>query len=275
MGVDTADLLWAVGLGLVQGITEFVPVSSSAHLLLIPEFLGADNEVLRSLDFSVALHLGTALAISAAMAPGWWRLLRAAARPQYDHGNRRRARAMLAAIVLASAFTGIAGILLEELAESTFREPALVATVLVVGGLLMYLADRSPASPGRARFRNLVLAGSAQVLALVPGVSRSGAIFTVARYLGLDRRSAIDYAFLLMAPVVIGAAIYRLPGLVDSGGIGGDDLALYAIGILSAAGSGYLVARALPGLVARSGVAGFCAYRVLLGAVVLVRLALA
>ena len=275
MGVDPADLLWAVGLGLVQGITEFVPVSSSAHLLLIPELLGTDNKVLQSLDFSVALHLGTAVAISAAMAPAWWRLVSSAVGSENGGGNRPRARAMLAAIVLASAFTGVAGILLEDLAESTFREPALVATVLLVGGLLMYLADRSPGSPGRSDFRNLILAGSAQVLALVPGVSRSGAIFTVARYLGLDRRSAIEFAFLLMAPVVIGAAIYRLPGLIESPGIGGEDLALYAVGILSAAGSGYLVARALPGLVARSGVAGFCAYRVLLGAVVLVRLAVA
>ena len=275
MGVDPADLLWAVGLGLVQGITEFVPVSSSAHLLLIPELLGADNKVLQSLDFSVALHFGTAVAISAAMAPAWWRLVSSAVGSENGGGNRPRARAMLAAIVLASAFTGVAGILLEDLAESTFREPALVATVLLVGGLLMYLADRSPGSPGRSDFRNLILAGSAQVLALVPGVSRSGAIFTVARYLGLDRRSAIEFAFLLMAPVVIGAAIYRLPGLIESPGIGGEDLALYAVGILSAAGSGYLVARALPGLVARSGVAGFCAYRVLLGAVVLVRLAVA
>ena len=275
MGVDPADLLWAVGLGLVQGITEFVPVSSSAHLLLIPELLGTDNKVLQSLDFSVALHLGTAVAISAAMAPAWWRLVSSAVGSENGGGNRPRARAMLAAIVLASAFTGVAGILLEDLAESTFREPALIATVLLVGGLLMYLADRSPGSPGRSDFRNLILAGSAQVLALVPGVSRSAAIFTVARYLGLDRRSAIEFAFLLMAPVVIGAAIYRLPGLIESPGIGGEDLALYAVGILSAAGSGYLVARALPGLVARSGVAGFCAYRVLLGAVVLVRLAVA
>ena len=275
MGVDPADLSWAVGLGLVQGITEFVPVSSSAHLLLIPELLGADNKVLQSLDFSVALHLGTAAAISAAMAPAWWRLVSSAVGSENGGGNRPRARAMLAAIALASAFTGVAGVLLEDLAESTFREPALVATVLLVGGLLMYLADRSPGSPGRSDFRNLALAGSAQVLALVPGVSRSGAIFTVARCLGLDRRSAIEFAFLLMAPVVIGAAIYRLPGLIDGPGIGGEDLALYAVGILSAAGSGYLVARALPGLVARSGVAGFCAYRVLLGAVVLVRLAVA
>ena len=199
MGVDPADLLWAVGLGLVQGITEFVPVSSSAHLLLIPELLGVDNKVLHSLDFSVALHLGTAVAISAAMAPAWWRMVSSAVGSENGGGNRPRARAMLAAIVLASAFTGVAGILLEDLAESTFREPALVATVLLVGGLLMYLADRSPGSPGRSDFRNLILAGSAQVLALVPGVSRSGAIFTVARYLGLDRRSAIEFAFLLMA----------------------------------------------------------------------------
>lgn len=267
-------MLWAIGLGVVQGITEFVPVSSSAHLLLIPDLLGVESRVLRSLDFSVALHLGTALAISAAMGPAWWRLLTAAARPAAGGGRRRGARAMLAAIVLASALTGIAGILVEDLAESAFREPALVATVLVVGGLLMYLADRAPGSPDRSRFLSLALAGSAQVLALVPGVSRSGAIFTVARYLGLDRRSAIDFAFLLMAPVVIGAAIYRLPGLIDSPDLGSQDLTLFAAGIFSAAGSGYLVARALPGLIARSGVAGFCIYRVLLGAVVLARLAI-
>ncbi len=275
MGAESADLFWAVGLGVVQGVTEFVPVSSSAHLLLLPELLGAENRVLHSLDFSVALHLGTALAISAAMAPAWCRLLRAAARPREESDKRPGARAMLAAIVLASAVTGIVGVLVEDLAESAFREPALVAAVLIVGGLLMYLADRTPASPDRSGFRNLVLAGTAQVLALVPGVSRSGAIFSVARFLGMDRRGAIEFAFLLMAPIVVGAAIYRLPGLLESPEFGGADLSLYAVGILSAAGSGYLVARALPGLIARSGVAGFCLYRVLLGAAVLVRLAIA
>lgn len=269
------ELFWAFGLGVIQGITEFVPVSSSAHLLLIPDLLGVESQVLHSLDFSVALHLGTALAITAAMAPAWWRLLRTAAQPAASSGHRSGARAMLAAIILASALTGIAGILVEDLAESTFREPALVAVVLVVGGLLMFVADRSPGTPDRSRFLNLALAGSAQILALVPGVSRSGAIFTVARYMGLDRRSAIDFAFLLMAPVVIGAAIYRLPGFLASPDLSGGDLSLYAVGVLSAGVSGYLVARALPGLIARSGVAGFCVYRVLLGGVVLVRLATA
>ena len=275
MGVDPAELMWAIGLGIVQGITEFVPVSSSAHLLLIPDLFGAENRVLRSLDFSVALHLGTALAISAAMAPAWWRLIRSAARPESGRGKRPGARAMLAAIVVASVVTGIAGILVEDLAESAFREPALVASVLVVGGLLMFLADRLPDGPDRSRFLSLVLAGTAQVLALVPGVSRSGAIFTAARCLGMDRRNAIDFAFLLMAPVVIGAAAYRLPALIGSPDFGEADVALYAVGILSAAGSGYLVARALPGFIARSGVAAFCIYRVLLGAVVLFRLAVA
>ena len=275
MGVDLADYLWAIGLGIVQGITEFVPVSSSAHLLLLPDLLGVENPLLRSLDFAVALHVGTALAISAAMAPAWWRLLRAAARPETTPGDRPGPRAMLTAIVLASALTGVAGIMVEDLAESVFRNPALAASVLIAGGLLMYLADRSPGSPGRARFLNLALAGSAQILALVPGVSRSGAIFTVARYLGLDRRSAIDFAFLLMAPVVIGAAVYRLPGLVGSPEFGGGDLALYAAGTISAGIVGYLVARTLPGLVARSGVAGFCVYRVLLGGAVLLRLLIA
>ena len=274
MGTDLVDLIWAIGLGIVQGITEFAPVSSSAHLLLLPELLGVENELLRSLDFSIALHLGTAVAISAAMAPAWWNLLLGAARGDPSGGTFARPRAVLAAIVLASAVTGGVGIAVEDLAESAFRAPLLSAIALIAGALLMYLADRSPGSPDRSRFARLALAGSAQVLALVPGVSRSGAIFSAARYLGLDRRSAIDFAFLLMAPVVVGAAIYRLPSLATGPGLGEGDLPLYAAGVISAGLSGFLVARHLPDLIARSGVAGFCAYRVVLGSLVLVRLAI-
>ncbi len=275
MGVDLADLLWAVGLGLIQGITEFVPVSSSAHLLLIPHLFGVENQLLSSLDFAVALHLGTAIAISAAMAPAWLSLIRAALRPASDPVERSRPRAMLAAIIIASVITASVGILVEDLAESVLRNPALAAAALVVGAVLMFLADRRAGDSDRGRFWTLALAGSAQLLALLPGVSRSGAVFSAARYLGLDRRGAINFTFLLMAPIVLGAAAYRLPDLVGNQDLGGIDWALFGAGVLSATVSGFVVARALPDIVARFGVASFCFYRVLVGGLVLARLAFA
>ena len=274
MGVDSADLLWAVGLGLIQGITEFVPVSSSAHLLLVPHLFGVENELLHSLDFAVALHLGTAIAISAAMAPAWWNLMRAARNPNPEQGPWGQPRTVLAAIAAASVLTGLVGIALADLAETAFREPVLAAGALVVGALLMFAADRRGGRARHDRFWKLGLAGSVQVLALLPGVSRSGAIFAAARFIGLDRRQAIDFAFLLMAPVVIGAAAYRLPDLILGQGLSSVDWLLFGVGVLSATASGFVVARLLPQLVGRYGVAGFCVYRVLLGVVVLAQLML-
>ena len=275
MDVEVADLLWAIALGLVQGVTEFVPVSSSAHLLLLPHLLGAENPLLTSLDFAVALHLGTAIAISAAMAPAWLGLVRAAARPPPRTPGGPQPRNILAAIVVASVVTGIVGVLAEDLTESVLRDPALAAAALLIGALLMFLADRRAGNPNRGRFWSLTLAGSTQVLAPMPGVSRSGAIFSAARYFGLDRRRAIDFAFLMMAPVVLGAAAYRLPDLAFGQELGAVDWLLFGAGVLSATVSGYVVARALPDLVARFGVASFCLYRVLLGGLVLTRLAFA
>ncbi len=269
MNIDSADLIWAIVLGLIQGATEFMPVSSSAHLLLVPRLFGVSNQLLNSLTFALALHLGTAIAIAAAIAPAWISLLRAAAGPASAsrHSDRRR----LAAVVLATAFTGVAGILLEQAAETVLRSAAVAGSALIIGAVFMYLADRWAGSERPTTFWRLALSGCAQAIALVPGVSRSGAIFTFARWLGLDRRAAIEYAFLLMAPIVIGAAVYRLPDLLAQN-LGGDGWILLAAGVASATGSGFLVAKWLPGFVAKHGVGGFCAYRIVIGLIVLTNL---
>ncbi len=270
MPTDGTDLIWAVLLGLIQGITEFVPVSSSAHLLLLPQVFGVEHKLLNSLDYSIALHLGTAIAITAAMAPAWIRLLRSGLGPEVGRSKTRRGdRKVIAAIAVATLVTGGAGVILSEAAGGVLRNPALAGGALLVGGILLFLADRSKRGGANLNFWRLAITGSAQILALIPGVSRSGAIYAVGRYLGMGRAAAIEFAFLLMAPTVVGAALYRLPTLITGDELGGDGIGLLAAGVITATGSGFLVARQLPRYIAGRGVGAFCLYRIVLGAIVM------
>ncbi len=259
----------AVVYGIVQGLGEFLPISSSAHLILLPWVLGWKDP---GLTFDVALHLGTLVALVAYFWRDLLRLARALAasvieRKVGDDPERRLAWG----IALASVPGAVAGLLLEEYAESALRAPALIAGTLIGMALLLHAADRF--CPRRKRLGELTLGdtfliGVAQALALVPGVSRSGATISAARALGATRDAAARFSFLLSAPIVVGAGLLKTREMI----VGRLD-ATFLAGVLTSAVVGYLAIRYLLVYVRTRDYAVFVYYRVALGLAVLALLA--
>ena len=202
--------LQAIVLGVVQGLGEFLPISSSGHLVVVPWLLGWPEH---GLSFDVALHVGTLAAVLYAFFDDWRRLIAAglrgvlARRPFADPDSR-----LLWLLAMASIPGAVAGVLLEHRAESVFRSPALVAAAMALMGLVLLAADRSARGTADARgvtVRDALLIGVSQALAIIPGVSRSGATISMALFLGYRREEAARFSFLLATPIVIGAAALK------------------------------------------------------------------
>jgi len=258
--------LHAFVLGILQGLGEFLPISSSGHLIAVPWLLGWPDS---GLAFDVALHLGTLAAVAAAFWKDWVRLLTAgvkgvvSGKPLADPDSR-----LLFYIALATVPGAIAGKLLEEWAESTFRSPALVAVMMALMGVVLWVADRrANRVPGdeHVSLRDALLIGFAQALALVPGTSRSGATISMALFLGMRREAAARFSFLLALPITAGAALLKVPHLFRAGGETGPVL----IGMLAAAVSGFLAIRFLLSYVRTRDYLPFVVYRFAFAAVVL------
>ena len=256
----------AAVLGAIQGLTEFLPVSSSAHLYIVPELLGWRYE---GVAFDVALHWGTLLALVAAFWRDWATLGRDAATRSREG---TRARAVLARLAVASLPAAIAGVLFEKVVESRMRALPLQAVMLAVFGVLLWLSDRGRRAGRREDvpgWSTSLLVGLAQALALVPGVSRSGITMTAGRVAGMDRVSAARFSFLLATPITFGAGLLALRHLPH-------DLpaTTLAIGVVTSAVVGSLTIRGLLRWLTRAGFGVFCVYRLALAALILVRLAL-
>lgn len=256
----------AVVLGVVQGLAEFLPISSSAHLVLTPWVFGWSDP---GLAFDVALHVGTLVAVLWYFRLEWVRLTQSALTilrtRRADTDETRR----LLYLVVATIPAAIGGVLLEEYAETTFRSPVLMAITLMIMGVLLWGVDRfaSRDRPLRAmHVGDAILVGLAQVLALVPGVSRSGSTMTAGRALRFDRESAAVFSFLMSMPVTAAAAVLKVPGLLRTEGV----TPVLAVGIVSAAASSWLAIAVLLRYVSRHSFGVFAAYRVVLGAVILV-----
>jgi undecaprenyl-diphosphatase len=265
--------LEALLLGIVQGLTEFLPISSSGHLILVPwlqdyHFL-QDNEAFNK-TFDVALHAGTLAAVLVYFRADIARLLRA-----LWASLRRRAIAgpderLAWAIVVGTIPAVIAGGLGESFIEDHLGDPWQIAILIIFFGLLLGYADRRPQRQGLNEVspRQGLYIGLAQVLSLAPGVSRSGITITAGRFLGLDRDSAARISFLLLAPVTAGAVAYKALEVASEGlpkGVVGPMI----VGTLAAAVSGYLAIAGLIAFVRRRSYDVFVAYRVLLGIVLL------
>lgn len=206
--------LQAVVLGVVQGLGEFLPISSSAHLIVVPWLLGWPDH---GLAFDVALHVGTLAAVVYAFRGDWWRIVSSALRG-LAHGRPGEGEGrLLWLLVLASIPGAVAGLALGEAAETSFRSPLLIAVTMAVVGTILLIADRQ-ASGGEERrqvsIMDAVLIGSAQALAIVPGVSRSGATISMALFLGYRREEAARFSFLLATPIIFGAALTKVPQLL-------------------------------------------------------------
>lgn len=265
------DYLLAAALGIVQALTEFLPISSSGHLAVAGELVG--NEV-HDLTFDVGLHLGTTAAVLAYFRRDWALIAASAWRDARAHRGalrRWRWRSRLGLLLaLGSLPAAAAGAALELAADGGPRSPPVVGVALIAGGALMWAIDaRARADRGlRAVDAPRALAvGAAQAVALVPGVSRSAATISAGRALGLDRTAAARFSFLLSAPVTLGAGVVLLreaaqrPGEVAWGPM--------LLGAVVAALAGLLAIRGLLRFLRRRGLRVFAWYRLALGAAVL------
>ena len=199
-------------LGVIQGLTEFLPISSSAHLRIFPELFGWGDP---GAAFTAVIQIGTELAVLLYFRKDIWRILstwaRSLVRPEYrGHLDAR----MGWFIIVGSLPIVVLGVLLKDVIEQDFRSLWLVAAMLIVFGIVLGVADVVGGTDKQIKaitLRDAVLMGLAQACALMPGVSRSGATLSMGRFLGYDREAATRYAFLLAIPAVVGAGLYELP----------------------------------------------------------------
>jgi undecaprenyl-diphosphatase len=264
----------ALIMGTVQGLTEFLPLSSSGHLIIVPFLFGWHDPFITSLAFSVMLHIGTLLALFIYFRADWLRIIPAGLAALRDRSFRADPDRRLAWLLLAATIpAALAGFLFNDIIESNVRGVGLVVATLVAGGGILWLADRTGArSKGvdDISFPVAVGIGAAQALALVPGISRSGISISAARFAGLDREPAARFSFLLAAPVTTGAAIFELRNLAT--GEAGLEVSLAPLlaGVIASFLSGMLAIGVLLRYVRTHSLNLFVWFRLVLAAVVLV-----
>ena len=258
------DIIQAIILGIIQGLTEFAPVSSSAHLVLVPWALGWAPP---TLAFDTILHLGTLVAVVAV----FWRdiltLLGAWLR-SFSSGGRADPQATMAwAIIIGTIPAAVIGYLLKSVFEEMFSVPLLVGVFLVVTALSLvageFVGKRVTARPAIGLIGGL-LVGIAQVFAIAPGISRSGATMTAGRALGLSREEAARFSFLLSIPIILGAGLSQAREMIHSGQLQATEVPI-ALGFLAAVVSGYLCINFLLSFLRRRSFLAFSAYCAVVG----------
>jgi undecaprenyl-diphosphatase len=267
------DLLKAAVLGTVQGLTEFLPVSSTGHLILAHRLLHTDEERY-GLAFDASLHLGTLAALLLYFGGRWWSLFRAGVTSVTERSLSPEGK-LAWCIVLGTIPGAVLGLAFEHEVEHAFRRPALVAAMLIAFSVVFVIAE----ARGRKRrtmrdvsWFDAISIGFAQALALVPGVSRSGATISAGLLRDFDRTDAASFAFLLSAPIIAGAGgkeFLDVLGEFRSGAYGGHEAAFFAAGLICAAVVGYASIRFLLRFLATNSLTAFVVYRVLLGVLVL------
>lgn len=262
-------LFEAIVLGIVQGFTEFLPISSSAHLILIPWLFGWQGTLVDSLTFDVALHAGTLVAILAFFWRDWVDLLRkffgGLSDGTWKTGNGR----LVPYIVLATIPAGVMGLKYEHIVEESFRNPLLIAGSLGLISIVMWAADRfsvKSRAVDRMSLGHALIIGCAQAAALVPGVSRSGSTIIAGLLTGYTRESAARFSFLLSTPVIAGAAVLKLRKLHLAPG----ELLPFALGAAFSALVGYFSIKFLLSYLNRHSLNLFVGYRLVLAAGVLI-----
>jgi undecaprenyl-diphosphatase len=267
-------IVQALVMGIVQGLTEFLPVSSSGHLIIVPFLFGWTDPFITSLAFSVMLHVGTLAALLVYFRSDWFRLVPAAFAAVRDRSfagdpDRRLAWQLVAATIPAA----IAGFLLSDFLEEHVREVGLVALTLVSGAVILWLADRWG---GRTKgvedvtFPLAVGLGAAQALALIPGISRSGISISAARLAGLDREAAARFSFLMATPITLGAALFEARKLATGEAGVAVSLGPLVVGMVAAFVSGMLAIGFLLSYLRTRSLTIFVVYRLIVAAVVIV-----
>ncbi|MEN6413825.1 MAG: undecaprenyl-diphosphatase UppP [Veillonellales bacterium] len=265
-------MLWfiAVILGIVQGLGEFLPVSSSAHLIIVRWLFGWDEIIAQAggnidIALDVALHVGTLVAVLIYFFQDWVELILGG----LTRGLKTREGRMFWYLVAATIPGGVAGLLLESKIEELFRsQPLIIAAGLAIMGLILYIIDKQ--MPQRVRFEKITFKqaffiGISQALALIPGVSRSGITMTTGRLLGFSREAAAKFSFLLATPIIAGAALKHTPEIIHN--IANP---LFALGTLVSAIVGLFCISFLLKYLQRNNFAVFAVYRFIIAAVIVV-----
>lgn len=269
----------AIVLAVVQGLTEFLPISSTAHLILVPWIFGWRDP---GLTYDLVLHAGTLLAVLAYFARTWWALLTALLsctkdsfrpqRPPGDHHQMRLDLTLLGVLAIGTIPAALAGYFLESFAETVFRSPALVAGMLIGVGLLMWAADRR-VTLDRAmetiRFADGLIIGAAQAVAIIPGTSRAGVTIAAALYRDMTRETAARFSFLLATPIIAGATLKKGWDIWKGGlpmGLHGTEI---IVGFIVSAIVGFMAIAFLVRYLQVRTLKVFVVYRLVLGALIL------
>ena len=269
----------AIVLGIMQGLGEFLPISSSAHLALAPYMFGWDYQ---GLDYDVMLHGGTLIAVLLYFAKDWYEIIKEAIFPFFDKNNKGKGiistlkeniqqkpdtAGMLWLLIIATIPAGIFGVLLDDIAENIFRNPAWMGANLLFFSIFIIWADKTAKQSRDEKgltLKHALIIGLAQCLALMPGASRSGMTIMAALFLGYSRPSAARFSFLLSTPVIGGAAL--LKALKFSAG----DITLpFVLGILASFITGFAVIKFFMSWIKSKNLMPFMAYRIVLGVIIL------
>lgn len=245
--------------GIVQGITEFLPVSSTAHLTLLPWIAGWSDP---GVAFDVAVHLGTAVAVILFFLKDWLRLIKAGFTEPHSTDGR-----LFWLVVLATVPGGIAGVLLDKY-MSDIRNPLLIGIMLIVMGIILYIADKKGKNETKLENMNAkksLVIGLSQVFAIIPGVSRSGITLTAGRFSGVTRESAAKFTFLMSAPIILADSLYHAKDMIGSQ----INAVPFAVAVLTAAIVGMLSIGFLLNYLKTKGLGVFAVYRFVFGAFVI------
>jgi undecaprenyl-diphosphatase len=250
-------------MGAIQGVTEFLPVSSSAHLIIIPWFFNIQDGNINKLTYDVMLHLGTLAAILCVYGE---RFIRVVIEGLVDFKEGRGRGSLLAKLVVATIPAVVAGFLGQHIVETYLRTPFVAAYMLAFVSLLMIIAERIHVERSDVSYPVAIAIGIAQAVALVPGTSRSGATITTGMLLGLKRNEAVDFSFMLSVPIIFGTALYEMRHFEYHSG----NMNIYVYGALSAFFFGALSLGFLIRYLKKHPLDIFAYYRIVLALVILI-----
>lgn len=261
------SILQALVLGVIQGLTELLPISSSGHLEIIPWLFNWTSDPQFNIDFEgfdVALHFGTFLAIALFFFKDWIKLIVGGFNQVVKKKKTTEGR-MFWYLVIATIPGGIIGLLLDTFAGDILKKPIIIAIALIVMGIILYFVDKKSKSTTdyeHMSFKQTFLIGLSQCLAFIPGVSRSGITMTAGRAMGVDRTSAARYSFMLSAPIVFAATIFKLKDFVFN--------IPFFIGVLTSFIVGIIVIKWLLNYLQKGSFKLFAIYRVIFGIIIIV-----
>lgn len=247
------ELIKAIILGIIQGITEFLPISSTAHLVITPWIFGWNGTV-NSLSFDIAVHVGTLMSLLYCFWKDWINII-------------FKERKMIGYLIVGTIPAGVVGVTFHDLIESSLRNPLIIVFTLVFVGILMLVAEKvGKKQRNSVNFSDAIVIGTAQAIALIPGVSRSGVTITAGLFKGLDRAYAAKFSFLLSTPVVAGAATLDFCKSLKVGY--SHDISIFIIGVFSAALTGIIAIKFLLSFLKKYSLNLFIYYRWVLAGVI-------